>query len=210
MSSQSYGMETIELLEEENAVIRAAKTSLTDPRCRRLLALWYEKSKTNIITAVNTKCGYFLKKDPLTQKIVQSLRSIRIQWMSEFPGEDNKRQQQYEEGPGYHFEQWMDNYNLYVNANESGFAFWMSSFFDRLACTATTKKFLDILEEKGKQLLEDLDSKHKEIFIQIEAANTYDHEINILKTYGVIDVNGKLAPDTIKFKDEDFKLEKND
>lgn len=169
-------------------------TTTSEPRCKDLLEIWYDKTRTNIIDTINDKCGELLKKDPLTQKIVQSLQSIRIQWGTEYPGEDDERQKQYEEGPGYFFDQWIKDYDLFVSTRKEIFTFWTSDFFKRLTYTAATAKLLDILKEKGRKLFNDLESKHNEILTQIKAADTYEQEINILKAYGVLDYNGIISP----------------
>lgn len=175
------------------------KSAPTKPRCKELLNLWYDKSKTNIYTAVNTKFGELLKNDPLTQKIVQSLQTIRVLWGTNHPGEDNERQKQYEEGPGYYFELWMKDYDFFVNINKTNASFWTANFwtenfFNRLTYTTVTEKLLKGLEKKSKQLLKDLENKRVEIFLQINAADTYEQEIQILKAYGVLDANGIISP----------------
>ena len=50
------------------------------------------------------------------------------------------------------------------------------------------------MEEKSKQLLKDLENKHKEILLQINAADTYEQEIQILKAYRVLNTNGIISP----------------
>lgn len=166
-----------------------AKSAPTKPRCKELVELWYKKSKDNIYIAANAKCKELLEKDSLTQKIIQSLQTIRVLWGTDHPGEDNERQEQYRKGPGYYFESWMEDYNLRANN-----AFWVTGCFNRLTCTTATEKLLKSLEEKSKQLLEDLDTKRAEILLQINAADTYEQEIQILKVYGVLDTNGIISP----------------
>lgn len=178
-------------IEGENTMNETNTTTL-EPRCKQLLELWYDKSKTNIYTAVNTKFGELLEKDPLTQKIVQSLQTIRVLWGTDHPGEDNERQKQYEEGPGYCFELWMKNYNFLTSSDRND-AFWKTTF-SYLTCTAATEKLLKDLSEKGVQLIEDLANKRTEILLQINAADTYEQEIQILKAYGVLDANGIISP----------------
>lgn len=176
-----------------------AKSAPTEPHCKELLDLWYKKSKTSIYIAANAKCGELLEKDPLTQKIVQSLQTIRVLWGTDHPGEDNERQKQYEEGPGYYFELWMKDYDFFVNTNKANVSFWTANFwaenfFNRLTYTTVTEKLLKGLEEKSKQLLKDLENKRTEILLQINAADTYEQEIQILKAYGVLDANGIISP----------------
>lgn len=168
-----------------------AKSALTKPHCRELLDLWYKKSKINIYTATNAKCGELLEKDFLTQKIVQSLQTIRVLWGTDHPGEDNERQKQYEMGPGYYFERWMKNYN-FLTSSDMNDAFLTG--FNHITYTTATEKLLKGLEEKSKQLLKDLENKRAEIFLQINAADTYEQEIQILKAYGVLDTNGIISP----------------
>ena len=170
-----------------------AKSAPTEPRCKELVDLWYKKSKTNVYTAANAKCGELLEKDSLTQKIIQSLQTIRVLWGTDHPGDDNERQKQYEMGPGYYFERWMKNYN-FLTSSDMNDAFWVIDYFNHLTCTTATTKLLKGLEEKSKQLLEDLKNKHNEILTQIKAAETYEQEIQILKAYGVLDVNGIISP----------------
>lgn len=182
----------------ENTMNETNTTTL-EPRCKQLLELWYDKSKTNIYTAVNTKFGELLKNDPLTQKIVQSLQTIRVLWGTDHPGEDNERQKQYKEGPGYYFELWMKDYDFFVNTNKTNASFWTANFwtanfFNRLTYTTVTEKLLKDLSEKGVQLIEDLANKRTEILLQINAADTYEQEIQILKAYGVLDANGIISP----------------
>lgn len=170
-----------------------------EPRCKELLDLWYKKSKTSIYIAANAKCGELLEKDPLTQKIVQSLQTIRVLWGTDHPGDDNERQKQYKEGPGYYFELWMKDYDFFVNTNKTNASFWTANFwtvnfFNRLTYTTVTEKLLKGLEKKSKQLLKDLENKRVEIFLQINAADTYEQEIQILKAYGVLDTNGIISP----------------
>lgn len=163
------------------------------PRCKELLDLWYKKSKTSIYIAANAKCGELLEKDPLTQKIVQSLQTIRVLWGTDHPGDDNERQKQYEMGPGYYFERWMKNYN-FLTSSDMNDAFWVIDYINRLTYTTVTEKLLKGLEKKSKQLLKDLENKRVEIFLQINAADTYEQEIQILKAYGVLDTNGIISP----------------
>lgn len=177
----------------KNTRIEGENTMKTlEPHCKKLLDLWHEKSKTNICTASNTKFGELLKKDPLTQKIIQSLQTIRVQWGTEYPGEDNERQKQYEDGPGYYFEHWMDNYNMVVN-NSLKFPLYSYDLKYITRSTATEKMF-NLLKEKSEQKLEDLESKYAEILTQLKATETYEQEINILKAYGVLDYNGVISP----------------
>lgn len=185
--------------EAYKSLATASVTTLTSsrietigPHCKELLDLWYKKSKTSIYIAANAKCGELLEKDPLTQKIVQSLQTIRVLWGTDHPGEDNERQKQYEEGPGYCFELWMKNYNFLTSSDRND-AFWKTTFSD-LTCTAATEKLLKDLSEKGVQLIEDLANKRTEILLQINAADTYEQEIQILKAYGVLDANGIISP----------------
>lgn len=170
-----------------------AKSAPTEPRCKELLDLWYKKSKTNVYTAANAKCGELLEKDSLTQKIIQSLQTIRVLWGTDHPGDDNERQKQYEMGPGYYFERWMKNYN-FLTSSDMNDAFWVIDYINHLTYTTVTEKLLKGLEKKSKQLLEDLKNKHNEILTQIKAAETYEQEIQILKAYGVLDVNGIISP----------------
>ena len=170
-----------------------AKSAPIEPRCKELLDLWYKKSKTSIYIAANAKCGELLEKDPLTQKIVQSLQTIRVLWGTNHPGEDNERQKQYEMGPGYYFERWMKNYN-FLTSSDMNDAFWVIDYINHLTYTTVTEKLLKGLEKKSKQLLEDLTNKHTEILLQINAADTYEQEIQILKAYGVLDANGIISP----------------
>ena len=72
--------------------------------------------------------------------------------------------------------------------------FGIEVFFFILTCTTATEKLLKGMEEKSKQLLKDLDTKCKEILLQINAADTYEQEIQILKAYGVLDANGIISP----------------
>ena len=176
-----------------------AKSAPTEPRCKELVDLWYKKSKTNVYTAANAKCGELLEKDSLTQKIMQSLQTIRVLWGTDHPGDDNERQKQYEMGPGYYFELWMKDYDFFVNTNKTNASFWTANFwtanfFNRLTYTTVTEKLLKGLEKKSKQLLKDLENKRVEIFLQINAADTYEQEIQILKAYGVLDANGIISP----------------
>ena len=170
-----------------------AKSAPIEPRCKELLDLWYKKSKTNVYTAANAKCGELLEKDSLTQKIIQSLQTIRVLWGTDHPGDDNERQKQYEMGPGYYFERWMKNYN-FLTSSDMNDAFWVIDYINHLTYTTVTEKLLKGLEKKSKQLLEDLTNKHNEILTQIKAAETYEQEIQILKAYGVLDVNGIISP----------------
>lgn len=170
-----------------------AKSAPTDePRCKKLLELWYDKSKTNLYITINTKFGELLKKDPLTQKIVQSLQTIRVLWGTDHPGEDDERQKQYENGPGHYFELWMRDYGTLVKSTKIGF--WESAYLNRLTYTTATERLLKRLEEKSKQLLKDLDTKCTETLLQINAADTYEQETQILKAYGVLDTNGIISP----------------
>lgn len=176
-----------------------AKSAPIEPRCKELVDLWYKKSKTNVYTAANAKCGELLEKDSLTQKIIQSLQTIRVLWGTDHPGDDNERQEQYRKGPGYYFESWMEDYNLWTNSDMNNAfrvnnAFWVTGCFNRLTCTTATEKLLKSLEEKSKQLLKDLANKYTEIILQINAADTYEQEIQILKAYGVLDTNGIISP----------------
>lgn len=177
--------------EGENTM-NETNTTTSKPRCKKLLDLWYNKSKDNIYAAVNTRCGELLEKDPLTQKIVQSLQTIRVLWGTDHPGDDNERQKEYKKGPGYYFELWMRDYNALVESTEIGF--WGSIYFNNITYTTATEKLLKSLEEKSKQLFDDLYTKHIEILTQIKAADTYEQEINILKAYGVLDYNGIISP----------------
>ena len=170
-----------------------AKSAPTEPRCKKLLELWYEKSKDNIIDAVNTKCKELLEKDSLTQKIIQSLQTIRVLWGTDHPGDDNERQKQYKNGPGYYFEYWMKIYN-FLTSSDMDNAFWETAYFNYLTCTIATEKLLKDLSEKGVQFFKDLKTKHTEILTQITAADTYEQEIQILKAYGVLDTNGIISP----------------
>ena len=179
--------------------LTSSRIETIGPHCKELLDLWYKKSKTSIYIAANAKCGELLEKDPLTQKIVQSLQTIRVLWGTDHPGEDNERQKQYKEGPGYYFELWMKDYDFFVNTNKTNASFWTANFwtanfFNRLTYTTVTEKLLKGLEKKSKQLLKDLENKRVEIFLQIKAADTYEQEINILKAYGVLDYNGVISP----------------
>lgn len=170
-----------------------AKSAPTDePRCKELVDLWYKKSKASIYIAANAKCGELLEKDSLTQKIIQSLQTIRVLWGTDHPGDDNERQKQYKNGPGYYFEYWMKIYNLLTSNMDN--AFWETAYFNYLTCTTATEKLLKGLEEKSKQLLENLYTKHTEILTQITAADTYEQEIQILKAYGVLGTNGIISP----------------
>lgn len=184
----------------------ASATTLTSsrietigPHCKELLDLWYKKSKINIIDAANTKRKELLEKDPLAQKILQFFQTIRVLWGTDHPGDDNERQKQYEEGPGYYFELWMKNYNFLTSSDMNDAflannAFWATYYFNHLTCTTATEKLLKGLEEKSKQLLKDLENKRTEILLQINAADTYEQEIQILKAYGVLDANGIISP----------------
>lgn len=170
-----------------------AKSAPTDePRCKKLLDLWYDKSKDNIYAAANTRCRELLEKDPLTQKIVQSLQTIRVLWGTDHPGDDEERQKEYKKGPGYYFELWMRDYNALVESTKIGF--WGSIYFNNITYTTATEKLLKSLEGKSKQLFDDLYTKHIEILTQITAADTYEQEIQILKAYGVLDTNGIISP----------------
>lgn len=185
------------LAQPSNAPV--AKSAPTEPRCKELVDLWYKKSKINIYTAANAKCRELLEKDSLAQKIIQSLQTIRVLWGTDHPGDDNERQEQYRKGPGYYFESWMEDYNLWTNSDmnnafRANNPFWVAGCFNRLTCTTATEKLLKSLEEKSKQLLEDLDTKRAEILLQINAADTYEQEIQILKVYGVLDTNGIISP----------------
>ena len=170
------------------------KSALTEPRCKELVELWHRKSKINVYIAVNTKCKELLEKDSLTQKIIQSLQTIRVLWGTDHPGDDNERQEQYKTGPGYYFEHWMEDYKAYTGYYKGVDPFWNRSIFLHLTCTTATEKLLKGMEEKSKQLLKDLDTKCKEILLQINAADTYEQEIQILKVYGVLDTNGIISP----------------
>lgn len=170
------------------------KSAPTEPRCKELVDLWYKKSKINVYTAVNAKCKELLEKDSLTQKIIQSLQTIRVLWGTDHPGDDNERQEQYKTGPGYYFEHWMEDYKAYTGYYKGVDPFWNRSIFLHLTCTTATEKLLKGMEEKSKQLLKDLENKHKEILLQINAADTYEQEIQILKVYGVLDTNGIISP----------------
>ena len=177
----------------ENTMNETNTTTL-EPRCKQLLELWYDKSKTNIYTAVNTKFGELLKNDPLTQKIVQSLQTIRVLWGTEYPGEDDERQRQYRLGGGFYFEQWMKNYEQYIKDLKGNKPIGEIYGFSFLTYTNTTSKLLEVLKDKENQLREDLETKYDEILTQIKAADTYEQEINILKAYGVLDYNGVISP----------------
>lgn len=179
--------------------LTSSRIETIGPHCKELVELWYKKSKDNIYTTANTKCKELLEKDPLTQKIVQSLQTIRVLWGTDHPGDDNERQEQYRKGPGYYFESWMEDYNLWTNSDmnnafRANYPFWVTGCFNRLTCTTATEKLLKSLEEKSKQLLEDLDTKRAEILLQINAADTYEQEIQILKAYGVLNTNGIISP----------------
>lgn len=170
------------------------KSALTEPRCKELVELWHRKSKINVYIAVNTKCKELLEKDPLTQKIVQSLQTIRVLWGTDHPGDDNERQEQYRKDHGYYFERWMEDYKAYTGYYKGVDPFWERSIFLHLTYTTATEKLLKGMEEKSKQLLKDLENKRKEILLQINAADTYEREIQILKAYGVLDTNGIISP----------------
>lgn len=179
--------------------LTSSRIETTEPHCKELVKLWYKKSKINVYTAANAKCKELLEKDSLTQKIIQSLQTIRVLWGTDHPGEDNERQEQYRKGPGYYFESWMEDYNLWTNSDmnnafRANNPFWVTGCFNRLTCTTATEKLLKSLEEKSKQLLEDLDTKRTEILLQINAADTYEQEIQILKVYEVLDTNGIISP----------------
>ena len=171
-----------------------AKSAPTEPRCKKLLDLWYDKSKDNIYAAANTKFGELLKKDPLIQKVVQSLQTIRVLWGTDHPGDDNERQKEYEKDPGRYFSLWMDGYKKFTENNITTLPFWREFDYQHLTYTADTGKLIKILEAKGGQLLKDLRSKYDEILTQITATDTYEQEINILKAYGVLDTNGIISP----------------
>lgn len=195
MSNEAYKS----LATASATTLTPSRIEIIEPRCKELLNLWYKKSKTSIYIAANAKCGELLEKDPLTQKIVQSLQTIRVLWGTDHPGEDNERQKQYKEGPGYYFELWMKDYDFFVNTNKTNASFWTANFwtanfFNRLTYTTVTEKLLKGLEKKSKQLLKDLENKRVEIFLQINAADTYEQEIQILKAYGVLDYNGVISP----------------
>ena len=166
------------------------KSTPTEPRCKELLDLWYKKSKINVYTAANAKCKELLEKDSLAQKIIQSLQTIRVLWGTDHPGDDNERQKQYEKGPGFYFECWMRDYNTVIKSKENDFLAPMRF----ITYTTATEKLLKSLGKKSKQLLEDLANKHAEILLQINAADTYEREIQILKVYGVLDTNGIISP----------------
>lgn len=170
------------------------KSALTEPRCKELVELWHRKSKINVYIAVNTKCKELLEKDSLTQKIIQSLQTIRVLWGTDHPGDDHERQEQYRKGPGYYFDRWIEDYKTYTGYYKGVDPFWERSIFLHLTCTTATEKLLKGMEEKSKQLLKDLENKRKEILLQINAADTYEQEIQILKVYGVLDTNGIISP----------------
>lgn len=93
----------------------------------------------------------------------------------------------------------MKDYDFFVNTNKTNASFWTANFwtvnfFNRLTYTTVTEKLLKGLEKKSKQLLKDLENKRVEIFLQINAADTYEQEIQILKAYGVLDTNGIISP----------------
>lgn len=190
MSNEAYKS----LATASATTLTPSRIEIIEPRCKELLNLWYKKSKTNIYTAVNTKFGELLKNDPLTQKIVQSLQTIRVLWGTEYPGEDDERQRQYRLGGGFYFEQWMKNYEQYIKDLKGNKPIGEIYGFSFLTYTNTTSKLLEVLKDKENQLREDLETKYDEILTQIKAADTYEQEINILKAYGVLDYNGVISP----------------
>lgn len=190
MSNEAYKS----LATASATTLTPSRIEIIEPRCKELLNLWYKKSKTNIYTAVNTKFGELLKNDPLTQKIIQSLQTIRVLWGTEYPGEDDERQRQYRLGGGFYFEQWMKNYEQYIKDLKGNKPIGEIYGFSFLTYTNTTSKLLEVLKDKENQLREDLETKYDEILTQIKAAGTYEQEINILKAYGVLDYNGVISP----------------
>ena len=190
MSNEAYKS----LATASATTLTPSRIEIIEPRCKELLNLWYKKSKTNIYPAVNTKFGELLKNDPLTQKIVQSLQTIRVLWGTEYPGEDDERQRQYRLGGGFYFEQWMKNYEQYIKDLKGNKPIGEIYGFSFLTYTNTTSKLLEVLKDKENQLREDLETKYDEILTQIKAADTYEQEINILKAYGVLDYNGVISP----------------
>ena len=84
----------------------------------------------------------------------------------------------------------MRDYNTVIKSKENDFLAPMRF----ITYTTATEKLLKSLEKKSKQLLEDLANKHAEILLQINAADTYEREIQILKVYGVLDTNGIISP----------------
>lgn len=190
MSNEAYKS----LATASATTLTPSRIEIIEPRCKELLNLWYKKSKTNIYTAVNTKFGELLKNDPLTQKIIQSLQTIRVLWGTEYPGEDDERQRQYRLGGGFYFEQWMKNYEQYIKDLKGNKPIGEIYGFSFLTYTNTTSKLLEVLKDKENQLREDLETKYDEILTQIKAADTYEQEINILKAYGVLDYNGVISP----------------
>lgn len=190
MSNEAYKS----LATASATTLTPSRIEIIEPRCKELLNLWYKKSKTSIYTAVNTKFGELLKNDPLTQKIVQSLQTIRVLWGTEYPGEDDERQRQYRLGGGFYFEQWMKNYEQYIKDLKGNKPIGEIYGFSFLTYTNTTSKLLEVLKDKENQLCEDLETKYDEILTQIKAADTYEQEIQILKAYGVLDYNGVISP----------------
>lgn len=174
--------------------LTSSRIETTEPRCKELLDLWYKKSKNNIIVAANAKCGELLEKDSLTQKIVQSLQTIRVLWGTDHPGDDDERQKQYERGPGFHFDSWLKDYKICTGYYERDDPFWKRNNFQFLTYTTATEKLLKDLVKNVGQFLEELNSKGNEILTQIKAADTYEQEIQILKAYGVLDTNGIISP----------------
>lgn len=136
MSNEAYKS----LATASATTLTPSRIEIIEPRCKELLNLWYKKSKTNIYTAVNTKFGELLKNDPLTQKIVQSLQTIRVLWGTEYPGEDDERQRQYRLGGGFYFEQWMKNYEQYIKDLKGNKPIGEIYGFSFLTYTNTTSK----------------------------------------------------------------------
>lgn len=188
------------------------KSETNEPRCKELLDLWFRKSKNNIYAISNAEFKGLLEKDPLTQKIVQSLQTIRSLWESEYPGDDDNRQEEYEEGAGYYFKQWMFDYNEALTTMiyyKTISPFWDMGAFKRIAYTNETKKICKVLKEATLDKIDILKDEYEEVLIMLKAADTYQHEIEILQAYGIVDIlNGRLTIGTEKFETKNLKSKK--
>lgn len=87
--------------------------------------------------------------------------------------------------------------------------FWDMGAFKRIAYTNKTKNLCEVLKESTLNKIGALKDKYEEVLIMLKAADTYEHEIEILKAYGIVDIlNGRLAIDAVRSETENLKVEK--
>lgn len=148
--------------------------NVMDNKMEKLIELWYEKQEQNINNEYDKRTQELKDSDPRRQelcKAIESLNSVILSYVK-----NARYKVEYRKDPLT-----MDKI-LFIKGLEGG---------DFL--TDSTLNEVASMNSEKEEELEKLSATREIVSAMVEACETYDQKMNVLRRYGVVDKNGKLV-----------------